>query len=124
MVRPRPARLPGSMPPAHEATERVSIMSDIIETLPILVIVDPDPINPDKPGHTAQCPHCGVQGDDIVREIDEAVRWNTGELVIEDGKIVAANWGRGEENFEHARYECDHCGKPVALPDNIDEDWG
>jgi DNA-directed RNA polymerase subunit RPC12/RpoP len=98
-------------------------MSDIIKALPILVIVDPDPIDPDEPGHTAQCPHCGAQGNDIVREIDQAVRWNTGELVIEDGQIVAANWGEGDTNFEHVRYECDHCGKPVDLPGDIGESF-
>jgi hypothetical protein len=95
-----------------------------IEALPLLVIALP--VEGGKPGevaHTTECPHCHAQGLDIVREIDEAVRWNTGELVIENGQIVAANWGTGGSNFHHSRYECEHCGNPVELPGDISEDW-
>jgi hypothetical protein len=100
-------------------------MSDIkIEALPLLVIALPvEDGDPGEVEHTTECPHCHVQGLDIVREIDEAVRWNHGELVIEDGQIVAASWGTGDSDFCHARYECDDCGKPVELPDDIDEDY-
>jgi DNA-directed RNA polymerase subunit RPC12/RpoP len=98
-------------------------MTEIIkEALPLLV-VPIDDASSDETERTAECPHCQARGLSIVREIDEAVRWNDGELEIEDGKIVSAWWSTGDSDFHHARYECSNCGDPVLLPDDIDEDW-
>lgn len=95
-----------------------------VDTLAALVVAVP--VEGGEPGeveYTVECPHCKAQGLDIIREVDTAVRWNTGELEIEDGKIVGAYWGTGDTTFEHEAYECQQCDNPVSLPDDIGEDW-
>lgn len=89
-----------------------------IEALPVVVVTETED---DEVVYYAECPHC--KGRDAFREIDVAIRWNIGELVIENGRIVAADWGTGDADFDHDRYECEHCDGPVLLPDDIDQNY-
>lgn len=67
----------------------------------------------------AVCPHCGAVDD--FAEVDIAQRVNRGSLSVQDDRIVSAQWGRGEQDFRHLGYQCYVCGRPVQLPDSIDE---
>jgi hypothetical protein len=52
--------------------------------------------------HT-QCPHCGVL--DQIREVDEAVRWNTLHLA-DDGKTATASIDNGSADWEFDTWIC------------------
>jgi hypothetical protein len=91
-------------------TEKRSMtMTEKPASLPVLVNGD----------GVAECPHCGNTGEFF--EIDKAVRLNTGELIVEGGAVVAAEWGEGETNFEHSHYGCTACDGFVELPSDIME---
>jgi hypothetical protein len=83
----------------------------VIEALPIVVNTD----------GRAECPHCKAV--DSFANLDQATRVNQGEVIVENGVIVAANWGEDETNFTTVGYGCTACDKPVLLPDNVGESF-
>lgn len=116
----------GVMPIESTADPRPGGKGDMSEIKgePLLLLVVTVPVEgggPDQTEWVGECPHCGVRGLDIVREVAVAVRHNSGELEIEDGRI-AISWQYGDGEFQHERYECQACGKPVRLPAEIEDE--
>jgi hypothetical protein len=77
----------------------------------------------DEPQWRIRCPYptCGTINQ--FREVDIAIRWNTGEdFKVEDGRIVFAPWSRGQADFKHDKYECEGCDQPVTM-EIEDESW-
>ncbi len=62
-----------------------------------------------------RCPHCGRSN--AFREVLKAVQWNeTEEFFIVDGQIVSVTWSpAADAEFQHDRYECEACNKPVTM---------
>ncbi len=70
-----------------------------------------------------ECPHC--HSVDNIIEVDRAERWNDGEPTFEDGVLTYINWGRGDGDFHHERYQCGGCDTELLLPEGADpeESW-
>lgn len=59
------------------------------------------------------CPYCSAV--DSIVEIDQCVRRN--ETEVSGGGIGISTQ---EAHFDHVRFECDACGRHVALPDGVE----
>lgn len=104
----------------EEVFDALKALAESSERLALDLLVVPDPDDADE--YHVQCPHCGASDD--VDEVDESVRWNEGgDFSFENGRLTSVCWGLGDGNYEHLNYQCGSCHEPLALPDDIEEDW-
>ena len=64
-----------------------------------------------------RCPHCGIEGFDIVEVVESARMVNAGSLFVEDGRLARLAWGVGEPEVQHVTDRCVRCRNPVTLPE-------
>lgn len=102
---------------------------ELAQSLPFIIgqLTAPDLVV-DKVAETTTCPHCATVfrfEEDCVREVDIDIRWNAGSLREAPSEVIGLilDISQADHESESIAHICEHCSKPVALPDGIESLW-
>ena len=105
----------GRRDPAKEFAATMQEIDMLFDRLRNLSLTAERPLWMDEPG---RCTVCG--GDDTVRELDYATRWNELRIDREPNYLLVH---QHDDEFDGVAFFCYECKTPYRLPDNVTVDW-